>query len=200
MNDDKIIQLIDNGEIEKAYEEISNIEMQIMNEKIKYTKASLMGRVKKLKTYLSKLQELHAIEEINLKEKGAIKVQNFNDDRKINDIYTITESNCSDNYILGKEIYVKDIKNREIGVYESESSIFISNLCDCTVSCIAQQIRINNCKRLKLFVHTISGVFLEDSSCIEISALDCGKKTDNLYYKVWDFSNPLGNENYKIIS
>lgn len=79
-------------------------------------------------------------------------------------------------------------------------SIFIHSVNESIIKVNSEQVRLVNCKNIKLVVMTRSGIVLENSENITIEEWKSQHMNyENLYRKVNDFSDPFSGRNYKII-
>ncbi|KAM0676931.1 hypothetical protein BDAP_002524 [Binucleata daphniae] len=86
-------------------------------------------------------------------------------------------------------------KNITTQYFECTDSVYIKDTQDSQFTFSAKQIRLVNCKKIVLEIHTKTGVFLENCSEIQIKGIE---EKDNMYKNVRDFTNPFSNTNYSI--
>lgn len=181
-------------------ETVSDLEGKLASERSSFFKMKLQSQIKTLKeTYNKHRKPL----DLRAKEKSCMQVHV---DRKG---AAISSKKLSISNLIGDRIrpgdcveaLVADCKNTVLDYFECQNSVVLENLHECIVCCLAQQIRVTNCSKVKLSCFSYSGVFLQDSSDIEITEYKHPDISNsfNKFDNVYDFSDPCSSRNYTLI-
>ncbi|KAL0265567.1 UNVERIFIED_CONTAM: hypothetical protein PYX00_011279 [Menopon gallinae] len=149
-------------------ETVSGLEQRLASERSGFLKMKLQSQIAALKeTYNRHRKPLDMV----AREKHVVQVH-----MSRGGAATSSKKLCISNVVEGKikpedcvEAFVTNCRNTVLEYFECQNSLVLENLRDCTVCCLARQIRVTNCFRIKLSCFSYSGVFLQDSSDIEIS-------------------------------
>lgn len=186
--------------LENIESHILELERQLSSEKTSFGRRKLVDKIKELKKEYNANRQPITIQ--CCERKG---IELLIDDSKgtANGQKQIVEGYKNKSFHL--EDFVVAVIRKCLGCkfehFSCKTSIYLENLYECDVSCSAQQIRITGCKRLRLKCFSHTGVFLQDSTDIEIGEYkdnNLNKALVNKFRCVYDFSSPLGSKNYII--
>lgn len=194
--EDEIIQMIKDGDLDRARREILDVEDSIRVEISAYNRRALLNRVKMLKEVYSECSTV-GISKISLKkpiqfEERSNSVNSTKDKTYVRNVSCgrVRLKNCT-------EAVVENCSDAIFEYFECRRSVFFMNVKNCQISCSGQQIRISNCSNIELTVYTSTGVFLQNSTGIVIKKY--GDDEGNRFENVCDFSNSFSDNNFKIL-
>lgn len=195
-----IRKLIEEGQLDKAKNEIFGLEAELSREKSKHVRMSLLKQIQELKQlYTSRITpDTSCIE-------GASRAS-------VVELASTFQSNAS-------KVFLRDLKAEVLDPFDCveakiedcagikalniicKTSLLLQNVTDSDIRCCAQQIRLINCKNVRLEAFSETGVFLQDSSSITVSKSDISynSSVENKFNEVYDFSCPYGSVNYQVI-
>lgn len=191
---ERIRKAIENGDLEFAKLKIMEIEAKLAEESSLYSQSILKGQLTELKELYFDRKEL-VLPFTKPSTKETVEVLNTFDGSDKNPIF----KNLS--HFRIKEIQCNDATIENCNFIDSEKiscqgTVHIMNVHDSHIICHTTHLRISNCSKIKLEAFCVTGVFLQNSSDIEIIQID---EPGNNCSKVFDFNSPLRNKNYKFL-
>jgi len=191
---ESIEELILNGDLETAKSLICDLEAKLEQEPSKSIQANLKQRISKLKElYFSKV----SISLKSTKEKEDLAFEVSSQFTGNSEKFIVQNANMAKiSAVTCSEAKIENCSNIKTKLITARNSIVLKDVKNADVSLKASQIRLVGCTDVKLRVFTRTGVFLQDSSEIQISPLST--EEGNLYRSVFDFTDPSGG-NYSFL-
>ncbi|KAM0674079.1 hypothetical protein GVAV_002599 [Gurleya vavrai] len=218
IRDHDILEKIKSEEFEQAKDLIDQLENTLFNEKAKYNIRILRERIEKLKrdyflAITSKNGFSLRLDSFENTNKEIFKNLLSRDlalekilDEKKEVIYS--DKNCYKCInVNNKNLTIPNVNQSlfenctfiKTNIFTSNEYVFLRYVFNSEFSFVTKQVRLFDCKDLKLSIFTETGVVLENCKNIEIRKLDIETNQFNKYKHVRDFTSPFSNENYKVI-
>lgn len=197
IKDNEILKEIENGQLELAQHAIQALESKLKGEKLKYNQKILRERIETLKSAFSIASQKNTVLEVEQKEICNLKINKST--KNINSTEIRGERNKTIEILPATQITIVDCDKIETQYFKCDESLSIRQTCNSKFICSAKQVRLFQCRNVKLVVFTETGVFIEECTGIRISRLDIKEDNkENLYDRVYDFSDFTAN-NYEIV-
>lgn len=189
-----IEELILNGDLEAAKTLICGLEAKLEQESSKSIQSNLKQQISKLKElYFSKV----SISLKSTKEKEDLTFEVSNQFTGNSEKFIVQNANMAKiSAVMCSEAKIENCSDIKTELIAARNSIVLRDVKNADVLLKASQIRLIGCTDVKLRVFTRTGVFLQDSSKIQISPLST--EEGNLYRSVFDFTDPSGG-NYSFL-
>ncbi|TBU09903.1 putative tubulin binding cofactor C [Hamiltosporidium magnivora] len=192
MEENKFNEYLNSGDSENCKLLIQKLETKLLNEKVEYSRKILKEKILKFKTsYKSLSKEIEICLEKNKRE--FFKIENNFQNKLNNKIYISSLKDLEYQINNCEEVCIENCENVEFTFFRVKGSIFIKNCINCKFKCISHQIRLYRCVRIYLKIYVTTGVFIEESQdiCTEQLFVQGMETKNNLYNRIFDFSNPI---------
>ncbi|KAG0439678.1 hypothetical protein DMUE_2270 [Dictyocoela muelleri] len=183
----------------KDYEKLLNeLQNSLIKEKTSYRKRILKEKIDNLRKEYEKLEKLEIEIKNTTENQNLLKNHDFMSNPLINmnKIIIKNERNKMYKSINCSVLHVENSEYLNV-LADNADTLYLLNVNNSEVSGTFEQIRLFGCKNVNLKIFTKTPVTIE--KCEKIFISSNGVEDDNQFDNVCDFSDPVGNKNYKIL-